>query len=290
MSAKGDQVGERFVKVMGIVDYITKPFSPEAITAVVQHTVAKYQGADAPRATRSPRRDLADGGAGAARALAALRGVLTDVVAARVAALFALADAAGDTDGERDAGVPTDAAAIADTVRSALDDDALGDVVAGSIRWLFDRRAALRRRAAGDPAGRDPAAARSPGAVGRAVDGPRRDPHRRLLPPRPDRSGAGRGVADDLLLGRYIVDSELMPRGDFDAFVASRATGRLIGEQLVRLGHLSPADRRRRWCARPRAGVRGAALALRIVPLRRRAARRRRRWPRPRSSSTSRPC
>src|ERR1051325_9552623 len=42
MSAKGDQVGERFVKVMGIVDYITKPFSPEAITAVVQHIVAKY--------------------------------------------------------------------------------------------------------------------------------------------------------------------------------------------------------------------------------------------------------
>jgi CheY-like chemotaxis protein len=42
MSAKGDQVGERFVKVMGIVDYITKPFSPEAITAVVQHTVEKY--------------------------------------------------------------------------------------------------------------------------------------------------------------------------------------------------------------------------------------------------------
>src|SRR6476646_736861 len=42
MSAKGDQVGERFVKVMGIVDYITKPFSPESITAVVQHTIAKY--------------------------------------------------------------------------------------------------------------------------------------------------------------------------------------------------------------------------------------------------------
>ncbi|MDA3862499.1 MAG: response regulator [Deltaproteobacteria bacterium] len=38
MSAKGEQIGERFVKVMGIVDYITKPFSPEAIKAVV----AKY--------------------------------------------------------------------------------------------------------------------------------------------------------------------------------------------------------------------------------------------------------
>jgi len=44
MSAKGDQVGERFVKVMGIVDYITKPFSPEAISALVQHAIAKYAG------------------------------------------------------------------------------------------------------------------------------------------------------------------------------------------------------------------------------------------------------
>src|SRR5258706_6860392 len=42
MSARGDQVGERFVKVMGIVDYIPKPFSPEAITAVVTHTIGKY--------------------------------------------------------------------------------------------------------------------------------------------------------------------------------------------------------------------------------------------------------
>src|ERR1700760_2567958 len=48
MSAKGDQVGERFVKVMGIVDYITKPFSPEAITAVVTHTIAKYADFRAP--------------------------------------------------------------------------------------------------------------------------------------------------------------------------------------------------------------------------------------------------
>src|SRR6187549_3790120 len=52
MSAKGDQVGERFVKVMGIVDYITKPFSPEAITAVVQHTITKYGRPD--REEKSP--------------------------------------------------------------------------------------------------------------------------------------------------------------------------------------------------------------------------------------------
>src|SRR5690349_22320706 len=48
MSAKGDQVGERFVKVMGIVDYITKPFSPDAITAVVTHTIGKYGNGSSP--------------------------------------------------------------------------------------------------------------------------------------------------------------------------------------------------------------------------------------------------
>src|SRR5688500_8524832 len=53
MSAKGDQVGERFVKVMGIVDYITKPFSPEAITAVVQHTIGKYAPSAAKEASPS---------------------------------------------------------------------------------------------------------------------------------------------------------------------------------------------------------------------------------------------
>jgi DNA-binding response OmpR family regulator len=41
MSAKGDQVGERFVRMLGIVDYITKPFSPEGLLAVIGHTIAK---------------------------------------------------------------------------------------------------------------------------------------------------------------------------------------------------------------------------------------------------------
>jgi len=33
LSAKGEQVGEQFVKVMGIVDYITKPFRPTQCSA-----------------------------------------------------------------------------------------------------------------------------------------------------------------------------------------------------------------------------------------------------------------
>src|SRR3954465_12250718 len=92
MSAKGDQGGERFVKVMGIVDYITKPFSPEAITAVVQHTIAKYRSAEGdPRPTDPSMAAVDEAAIARGRAFGALRGQLADVVGARVAALFALA-------------------------------------------------------------------------------------------------------------------------------------------------------------------------------------------------------
>src|SRR5262247_374425 len=93
MSAKGDQVGERFVKVMGIVDYITKPFSPEAITAVVQHTVGKYGPAgtvedDQPSLVTGEdlaATDEADRAQARSTALAHLRGALIDVLTAQVA-------------------------------------------------------------------------------------------------------------------------------------------------------------------------------------------------------------
>src|ERR1051325_3719925 len=90
MSAKGDQVGERFVKVMGIVDYITKPFTPEAITAVVQHTLGKYGPAgtteDAPPSLVTGEdlgaTDDADRASARSTALAQLRAALADAVAA----------------------------------------------------------------------------------------------------------------------------------------------------------------------------------------------------------------
>ncbi|MBW2703347.1 MAG: response regulator [Deltaproteobacteria bacterium] len=42
MSAKGEMMGEKLVRSMGIVDFITKPFSPDALAAVVQHAIDKY--------------------------------------------------------------------------------------------------------------------------------------------------------------------------------------------------------------------------------------------------------
>src|SRR5439155_6392379 len=140
MSAKGDQVGERFVKVMGIVDYITKPFSPEAITAVVQHTIGKYGGPghDEENPSLVTGEDLAatdDADRSHARtaAIAQLRGQISDVVSARIAALFQLATVAS----ERDAQVNTDAAAIADAVRNALDDTSLAKMLGSVDLGLF---------------------------------------------------------------------------------------------------------------------------------------------------------
>src|SRR5262249_3503282 len=41
MASREDEVGERFARMPNVVDHITKPFSPEALLAVISHTLAK---------------------------------------------------------------------------------------------------------------------------------------------------------------------------------------------------------------------------------------------------------
>ena len=244
MSAKGDQVGERFVKVMGIVDYITKPFSPEAITAVVQHTIAKYgRGSGEGRATPVVDGAMVAEDAGRSAALARLRGRLADAVGARVAALFSLANAAheGTADESR---IPTDASAIADAARSALDDQSLADMLGGVDLAAID---------GGGPALTGDLRVIPLAEVLQLIDHQEQSGVLTL-----NHAGArielffrkgridqalGEGLAEDLLLGRYIVDAELMGRQDFDGFLASRqGDSKLIGGQLVKLGYLGPND------------------------------------------------
>jgi CheY-like chemotaxis protein len=250
MSAKGDQVGERFVKVMGIVDYITKPFSPEAITAVVQHTIGKYSGpgADDENPSLITGEDLAatdDADRTHARvaALAQLRGQIEGIVSARVAALYALAASAkGDAGTE----VATDAASIAQTVRAALDDAALSKMIGSLDLGLF---------ADGVPGLRGDLRVVPLAEVLQLLDVQEQSGVLTV-----ERSGArveiyfrrGRvdqaiadGVPDEFLLGRFVTDAELMTRADFEGFLESRGTGgggRLIGQQLVKLGHLAETD------------------------------------------------
>jgi DNA-binding response OmpR family regulator len=249
MSAKGDQVGERFVKVMGIVDYITKPFSPEAITAVVQHTIGKYSGPghDEENPSLVTGEDLAatdDADRAHARtaALAQLRTQISDVVSARVAALFALAESATDADAK----VNTDAAAIADAVRAALDDASLSRMFGSIDLGLFgEGMPGLRGDLRVVPLAEvlqllDVQEQSGVLTVERAEA--RVDIYFRRG--RVDQAIAD-GVPDEFLLGRFVLDAELMTRGDFEGFLESRLdhTGaKLIGTQLVKLQHLSETD------------------------------------------------
>ncbi len=246
MSAKGDQVGERFVKVMGIVDYITKPFSPEAITAVVQHTIAKYSGPgtedDTPGLVTGEdlaATDDADRAHAKTSALSELRAQITDAVSARVAALFALAESAGSSEEK----IPTDAAAIAEAARTALDDATLSQMLSSIDLGLF---------AEGTPGLRGDLRVVPLAEVLQLLDVQEQSGVLTV-----ERTGAkveiyfrrGRvdqamaeGVPEEFLLGRFVMDAELMGRGDFESFAEGRAQGKLIGQQLVKLGHLAEAD------------------------------------------------
>jgi CheY-like chemotaxis protein len=51
MSAKGDQVGERFVQMAGVVDYVTKPFPPEALGEIVLRALGKSRPGAMPQGT-----------------------------------------------------------------------------------------------------------------------------------------------------------------------------------------------------------------------------------------------
>jgi hypothetical protein len=219
----------------------------------VQHTITKYGRGNG----GEPRTATLDGGASTdgtlgvddgarAASMARLRTAIADVVGARVAALFGLANAA-HADSPAESHIPTDASAIADAARSALDDNSLAAILGGVDLTSL-------------------------GATGPSLTGDLRVvPLAEVLQlvDHQEQSGVlhvsrgaaridlyfrkgridqalGEGLAEDLLLGRYIVDAELMNRQDFDGFLGSRelhpAGTRLIGSQLVRLGYLGPND------------------------------------------------
>ncbi len=44
MSAKGEKVGAKFIDLMGAIDYLTKPFSPEALLTLIPQVLKKKEG------------------------------------------------------------------------------------------------------------------------------------------------------------------------------------------------------------------------------------------------------
>ena len=252
MSAKGDQVGERFVKVMGIVDYITKPFSPEAITAVVQHTIGKYGpagGADEDNPSLVTGEDLAatddaDRTHAKTTAISQLREEITDVISARIAALFQLAEGSQDPD----ARIATDAAAIREAARTALDEAALQKIIASVDLGLFGEntpglRGDLRVVPLAEVLQLLDVQEQS-GILTVERSGARVDIYFRRG--RVDQAVAD-GVPEEFLLGRFVLDAELVQRADFESFLESRANksgpmGKLIGQQMVKLGFFNESD------------------------------------------------
>jgi len=259
MSAKGDQVGERFVKVMGIVDYITKPFSPETITAVVQHTVGKYGPAgtvedDQPSLVTGEdlsATDDADRAQARSTALAQLRTSLTEVLADR-AALSRSAEAEAGAGAEADAGAEDQGAADAAVITratAALDDATLTRLLAAidlDLGLLGDAAPGLRGDLRVVPLAEvlqllD--VQEQSGVLTVERSGARVDIYFRRG--RVDQAVAT-GVPEEFLLGRFALDAQVMQRADFEAFLESRearAPGpRLIGQQMVKLGYLAEAD------------------------------------------------
>lgn len=238
MSAKGDQVGERFVKVMGIVDYITKPFSPEAITAVVQHTIGKYgkPGHEEDNPSLVTGEDLsatddADRTHARTAAMGDLRGQITDLLS------VAISDSVtGDVKHEQ----------IATAVKQSLDDSALARILSTIDLGLFGE---------GIPGLRGDLRVVPLAEVLQLLDVQEQSGVLTV-----ERAGAkveiffrrGRvdqaiaeGVPDEFLLGRFVTDAELMSRQDFESFLQSRSLqsgAKLLGQQLMKLGHVAEPD------------------------------------------------
>lgn len=210
MSAKGDQVGERFVKVMGIVDYITKPFSPEAITAVVQHVIGKYGSEDESPSVVTGEAVIEEDG-GRRTALAQLARAIAEVT-----------------------GVEIEESAIAEIV-ARVDVAAFGDELPGlrgDLR-VVPLAEVLQLLDAQDQSGVlvvERAEARVEMYFRRG---------------RIDQATAT-GVAEEFLLGRFVLAAGLMQRAELETFLQSRAGGspRLLGQQLIKLGHIGEDDLR----------------------------------------------
>jgi CheY-like chemotaxis protein len=208
MSAKGDQVGERFVKVMGIVDYITKPFSPEAITAVVQHTIEKY-----------PRQPTTAPDLGAASELAAaLDGSDSS-------------DPGAETvDGKRSLPTIRAEAPSVDAMASAGE---TGPALQGNLRAVplaevlgllaAQRQWGLLSVTRNDGAGID--VCFKAGRIELAL---------------------AHGIGEEFLLGRYLVEVSTMSRQDLDLFLEGRQpqsrTGKPIGQQLVKMNYVNDGE------------------------------------------------
>jgi DNA-binding response OmpR family regulator len=240
MSAKGEEVGKRFVKVMGIKDYITKPFSPDAITAVVTHTLTKFEDSGLTEDT-CPGLDLSKQvlkeDADSSRkvwkeALSKFRSLL-----ARSASAALLSSVLTNEE--------IDAQELTAALKSCFGDDFLEGAI-GELKTaapeLTSGQTTLTGELASMPiveilpllSSQKQSGTLTVSHKNGKIDMFFRDGHIELA--------AAAGISKEYLLGRYIVNLELMTKEDLDVFIENLPTHGLLGLQLIKQNKLTEED------------------------------------------------
>jgi hypothetical protein len=236
---------------MGIVDYITKPFSPEAITAVVTHTIGKYgsqHGNGAPvdlsheedtphREGTAPRMALAIGGSAERRldALAALREGLIDAL------------------------VSDDEPHLETLLRRKLEDHLLLrllDPVSRTLAPGGDDNYALRGNLQQVPLAEVLGLLQQQRQWGMlsVLRSSQEGGQESAAPAKVDvffKQGKveltlAEGLGEEFLVGRYLVEQQALSRQDLELFLQSRGAQKTaskpVGEQLVKLSYITEAE------------------------------------------------
>jgi CheY-like chemotaxis protein len=227
LSARTDKVGERFINRFGVRDAISKPFDDDAMLAVVDHVLrgggrpgtrpilAVPVAADLP----APATDhLTEARSTAAMSLARMvaealpdTGLTMDRIAAAIAQhldddrTLELIDALADLS--------------ANTGGPAL----LGELSAVPVAEIMQLMSLQRQTGAMEisSAGSQVSVQLRNGKVEIAV---------------------ARGVRPEFLLGRYLVEEDMVSRQDLELLLRNRTGTRLLGDQLVKLGYITEDD------------------------------------------------
>jgi DNA-binding response OmpR family regulator len=244
MSARGDKVGPRLVEEAGAVDYISKPFSPEALVAVTSHVIDKYvrEGTPPPRLSHTPAPGPSPATAAEpaehARKVAEVRADLVQRLAASLEEALARVPADVSSRGR---------IALEHAVGAALGDGALSEI-AGKLAAAFPEQGL-----AADVALHGDLARIAVADVLTLLQVQKQTGILTLLrgearvevyfhQGRVDWVG-GRNLREEFLLGRFIVETGAISRQDLDLFLQSRTgTRKLLGAQLVRLGYITQED------------------------------------------------
>ncbi len=218
MTARGEQPASRFDRSTGVVDYIHKPFGPEALLAVVQHSLERMRrGAD-----EAPlQQDEGDEGAFGQNSRTAAQQPATTRLAGRIARALGIANPQSVGTIEETLNSSGGREEIIDClIESNLSPALFGDLAIIPMAEVFQLLSLQRQ--SGFLTVRNEAA---------AISIAFKDGEVRLV--------TAENMAQEFLLGTILIQEELMDPAELETFLTNRkGTRRRLGTQLVKLGYL----------------------------------------------------